>query len=156
MKPRILVVEDEPNIARGLIFNLEEEGYAVTHAVSGEAALDCAFAEVFALVILDLTLPGMDGLEGCRHLRRRDSRLPILILTARADEHDRVNGPEGGADDYLTKPFSPRELILRARAIIRRADGAHGGGQGPVSYGGGELVIDFRRTNFVNKRGPNR
>jgi two-component system, OmpR family, alkaline phosphatase synthesis response regulator PhoP len=118
---RILLVEDEPNIARGLLFNLEAEGCRVVHAGDGETALRLIGGEEFSLVILDLTLPGMDGLEVCRHLRSVDARLPILILTARSDERDRVEGLACGADDYLTKPFHLQEFLLRVEGILRRS-----------------------------------
>jgi two-component system, OmpR family, alkaline phosphatase synthesis response regulator PhoP len=120
-RPRILLVEDEPNIARGLIFNLEEEGYAVTHAVTGEEALKAAKRASYSLVVLDLMLPGMDGLEVCRRLRQEDPRIPILILTALSDEKDKVRGLAEGADDYLTKPFSLEEFLLRVGGMLRRS-----------------------------------
>jgi len=117
----ILLVEDELSIARGLIFNLEEEGYEVCHAVSGEKALGQFEKNQFDLVILDLTLPGIDGLEVCRTLRSRAPRLPILILTARAEVGDRIEGLAEGADDYLTKPFSLEEFLLRVRGMLKRS-----------------------------------
>jgi DNA-binding response OmpR family regulator len=119
--PRILLVEDEPHIARGLLYNLAAEDYRVTHVTTGEEALEQALGADFALVVLDLTLPGIDGLEVCRGLRRRDPQLPILILTARSREEDRVTGLASGADDYLTKPFSLEEFLLRVRGILRRS-----------------------------------
>jgi two-component system, OmpR family, alkaline phosphatase synthesis response regulator PhoP len=118
---RILLVEDEPNIARGLLFNLEAEGCRVVHAGDGETALRLISGEEFSLVILDLTLPGIDGLEVCRQLRSADARLPILILTARTDERDRIEGLASGADDYLTKPFHLQEFLLRVEGILRRS-----------------------------------
>ncbi len=119
--PRILLVEDEPNIARGLLFNLEEEGYGVTHVTTGEEALEEAKRSAFALVVLDLMLPGLGGLEVCRRLRRADPRIPILILTALSDEKDRIRGLAEGADDYLTKPFSLEEFLLRVGGMLRRS-----------------------------------
>lgn len=118
---RILLVEDEPGIARGLLFNLEAEGYAVTHADSGEKALDAFDRESFSLLVLDLSLPGIDGLEVCRQIREKSPRLPILILTARSQERDRVKGLAAGADDYLTKPFSLDEFLLRIKGMLRRS-----------------------------------
>lgn len=118
---RILLVEDETHIARGLIFNLEQEGYEVTHVTTGEAALERIWQETYALAVLDLMLPGLDGLEVCRRIRRQSKRLPILILTARAQERDRVRGLELGADDYLTKPFSLEEFLLRVKGMLRRS-----------------------------------
>ena len=118
---RILLVEDEPSLARGLLFNLEAEGYAVTHADSGEKALDAFDRESFSLLVLDLSLPGIDGLEVCRQIREKSPRLPSLILTARAQERDRVKGLAAGADDYLTKPFSLDEFLLRIKGMLRRS-----------------------------------
>jgi DNA-binding response OmpR family regulator len=118
----LLLVEDEPHIASGLIYNLEEEGYRVVHATTGEAALQLAGEQEFAMVILDLMLPGVGGMEVCRLLRKRDQRLPILILTARSGEDDRVKGLALGADDYLTKPFSLEEFLLRVKGILRRSE----------------------------------
>ena len=119
-KPHILLVEDEMHLARGICFNLEQEGYRVSHVGSGEDALKRMEYERFALIILDIMLPGMDGFEVCRILRR-ESPTPILMLTARDDEIDRVVGLELGADDYLTKPFSMRELMARVKAQLRRS-----------------------------------
>lgn len=119
----ILIVEDEPPIADILRFNLEREGYRVWIAHDGDEALS-SYARIQPdLVILDLMLPGRDGLDVCRELRRT-SRVPILMLTARESEADKVLGLELGADDYVTKPFSPRELLARVRAILRRAQPA--------------------------------
>ncbi len=118
----ILLVEDEPHIARGLIFNLEEEGFKVTHAENGEAALQFFDEHSFGLVVLDLALPGIDGLEVCRQIRGKDPRQPILMLTARSEERDRIEGLSAGADDYLTKPFSLDEFLLRVRGILRRSE----------------------------------
>jgi DNA-binding response OmpR family regulator len=116
----ILLVEDELNLARGICFNLEEEGYRVSHVETGEAALERIQYDRFALVILDVMLPGLDGFAVCKQIRLTDQRVPILILTARADEGDRITGLEAGADDYLTKPFSLSEFLLRVRGMLRR------------------------------------
>lgn len=142
----VLLVEDEPNIARVLAFNLEEEGYLVSHTISGEAALELAQDTPFALVILDLTLPGIDGLEVCRILRRQDPRLPILILTARAGENERVRGLALGADDYLTKPFSLEEFLLRVKGMLRRSEWYRPGPSQPESYrfGGNQVDLEGR------------
>ena len=126
---RILVVEDEPDIALSLKVSLESiPGLTVETVASGQAGLEQALATPPALVLLDLNLPDRDGLEVCRELRRdpRTARLPILVLTARAEETDRVRGLDLGADDYITKPFSPRELAARVRAALRRAGGGPG------------------------------
>jgi DNA-binding response OmpR family regulator len=116
----ILVVEDEPHIAQGIIFNLEQEGFEVRHVETGEAALQALDAQRIDLVVLDLMLPDMSGLEVCREVRRGWPELPILMLTALSREQDRIAGLAEGADDYLTKPFSLDEFLLRVRAILRR------------------------------------
>ncbi|MFI5398739.1 MAG: response regulator [Candidatus Binatia bacterium] len=124
-KRLILVVEDEKDIAELVRFNLEQEGFAVVTAADGEQGLDAVRQRRPALVILDLMLPVMSGLEVCRRLRgdAASARLPIVMLTAKAAEVDRILGLEMGADDYVTKPFSPRELVARVRAVLRRAYG---------------------------------
>ncbi len=118
----ILLVEDEPHIAEGLIYNLTEEGYLVTHVETGELALQTIATEPFALVILDLMLPGIDGLEVCKQLRDQGNQLPILMLTARGSEDDRITGLSNGADDYLPKPFNLKEFLLRVAGLIRRSN----------------------------------
>ncbi len=148
-----LLVEDEPNIARGLIYNLEEEGYRVVHTTNGETALDLAGRESFALVVLDLTLPGMDGLEVCRRLRKRDPRLPILMLTARSKEDDRVKGLAVGADDYLTKPFSLEEFLLRVKGILRRSQWYRPGGGMLERYAFGGNEVDLVRQVALTRSG---
>ena len=124
-KRKILVVEDEKDIRELVRYNLQEEGFLVVEASDGEVGLTLARKERPALVILDLMLPGLAGLEVCRLLRAKEetASLPILMLTARAAEVDRVLGLEMGADDYVTKPFSPRELVARVKAVLRRAYG---------------------------------
>jgi phosphate regulon transcriptional regulator PhoB len=141
---RILVVEDERDIADLVRFNLEQEGFTVRVAHDGEQALALMRREPPALVILDLMLPGIPGLEVCRRLRSdpTTARLPVVVLTARAAEADRVIGLEMGADDYITKPFSPRELVARVRAVLRRAYGPEVGRARDV-YEKGRLKIDF-------------
>ena len=121
----ILVVEDEKDIRELVRFHLEQEGYAVREAETGEAALAQIAKERPALLVLDLMLPSTDGLEVCRRLRVAEATqgLPIIMLTAKAAEVDRVLGLELGADDYVTKPFSPRELVARVRAVMRRTHG---------------------------------
>lgn len=122
MPKKILIVEDERDVVRLLKYNLEKEGFRVTAVSDGSLVLAEIRREEPDLVILDLMLPGMDGLEICRQLRRHDkfAGIPILMLTARSGEADRVVGLELGADDYVTKPFSMRELIARVRALMRR------------------------------------
>jgi two-component system alkaline phosphatase synthesis response regulator PhoP len=119
--PTILIVEDERNLCHLIRDNLKEQGYGVLLAFDGASALAMAKDTAPDLVILDIMLPGIDGLEVCRRLRQ-DSIVPILMLTARAEEIDRVLGLELGADDYLTKPFSMRELKARVRALLRRVE----------------------------------
>lgn len=118
----ILVIDDEPKIAKLARDYLEKAGYQVFTAGDGKTALAIARSEKPDLVVLDLNLPGMDGLDVCRSLRR-DSDVPIIMLTARVDETDRLIGLELGADDYISKPFSPRELVARVRAVLRRSQG---------------------------------
>ena len=116
----VLVVEDEDNLLQAIKYNLEKEGYSVRTASDGEQALNMARETSLGLIILDIMLPKLDGLEVCRILRR-ESNVPILMLTAKAAEVDRVVGLEMGADDYVTKPFSMRELLARVKALLRRS-----------------------------------
>ena len=142
---RVLVVEDEENLLAALKYNLEREGYAVTTAVDGPQGLDFARAVNHDLVILDIMLPGLDGLEVCRAIRR-ESSVPIIMLTAKAEEVDRIVGLELGADDYVTKPFSMRELMARAKAMLRRSRMGQDSPDGPASpetIRAGDLVVDL-------------
>ena len=123
MSAHVLVVDDEARIREVVQYALEREGYRVTAVGDGRAAVETAEAIPFDLVVLDVMLPELDGLSVCRRIRE-GARTPILFLSARGDELDRVLGLEIGGDDYLTKPFSPRELVARVRAILRRADPA--------------------------------
>ena len=120
MPETILIVEDEPSLQETLAYNLEKQGYAVESVGNGRTALETARRLRPDLVLLDIMLPGLDGVEVCKTLRREDFQFPIIMLTARDDEIDRVVGLEIGADDYLTKPFSMRELIARVKAQLRR------------------------------------
>jgi DNA-binding response OmpR family regulator len=120
-RPHILLVEDEIHLARGICFNLEEEGCRVSHVESGEAALERLQYDRFALIVLDVMLPGMNGFEVCRKVRESDHRVPVLMLTARSEEEDRVLGLSSGADDYLVKPFSLSEFLLRVKGMLRRS-----------------------------------
>ncbi|WP_419661074.1 PhoB1: phosphate regulon transcriptional regulatory protein [Desulfosarcina variabilis str. Montpellier] len=124
-KEKILVVDDEEDILELVRYNLDREGYQVTCAISGEAALETAATEQVDLIILDLMLPGIDGLEVARRLKQNTAtnQIPIVMLTAKGEEVDVVAGLELGADDYVTKPFSPRILIARMKAVIRRRGG---------------------------------
>ncbi|BBB00997.1 putative two-component system response regulator [Actinacidiphila reveromycinica] len=117
---QVLVVDDDPTVAEVVAGYLDRAGFAVERAADGPSAVARAASSRPDLVVLDLMLPGMDGLEVCRRLRE-DGPLPVVMLTARGDEDDRILGLEVGADDYVTKPFSPRELVLRVEAVLRRA-----------------------------------
>jgi two-component system response regulator ResD len=119
---RILVVDDEERIRRLLRMYLEKEGYAIDEAEDGETALRKALDENYDLIVLDLMLPGMDGVEVCSRLRQTKAT-PVLMLTAKGEEVNRVHGFEVGADDYVVKPFSPREVMFRIKAILRRSEG---------------------------------
>lgn len=123
MKPLILIVEDDPALVELLKYNLEKEGYATVVATDGEAALTRVEEEEPVLIVLDWMLPKLSGIDVCRRLRQRAStaRLPIIMLTARGEEDDRIKGLESGADDYIVKPFSPSELTARVRAVLRRS-----------------------------------
>ncbi|WP_347549329.1 response regulator transcription factor [Pseudalkalibacillus hwajinpoensis] len=120
MAQKVLVVDDEISILTLLQFNLEQAGYEVVTAENGAEALEIVVAEKPNCIILDLMLPEMDGLEVCKELRQRHIHTPVLMLTAKDDEFDKVLGLELGADDYMTKPFSPREVVARVKAILRR------------------------------------
>ena len=139
MNEVILVVDDEQKIVKLARDYLEEGGFRVLTAADGKTALAVARSDRPDLIVLDLMLPGMDGLDVCRALRR-ESDVPIIMLTARAEEADRLIGLELGADDYITKPFSPRELVARVRALLRRAQGEV---YQPGVVRAGELEIDL-------------
>ncbi|HEV2760926.1 MAG TPA: response regulator transcription factor [Acidimicrobiales bacterium] len=151
MARTVLVVEDEPKILDVVRDYLVDAGFTVTTAADGPAALASARAVAPDLVVLDLGLPGLDGIDVARELHRR-SEVPIIMLTARGDEVDRVLGLELGADDYLVKPFSPRELVARVRAVLRRTGGpASGDASGPIRVG--DVTVDpSRRTVAVAGR----
>ncbi len=139
---KILVVEDDPDIAQLLALSLKKAGFETLVCDEGYDALNTVRRQMPDLIVLDLMIPGIDGFEVCRELKReqRTSRIPILILTARAEEIDRIVGLELGADDYVVKPFSPRELVLRVRAILRRAAQD---GPPPAVFRKSGLEIDF-------------
>lgn len=138
---RILIVEDEPAIALGLKNDLKLEGYAVEVAGDGESAAQRAQQEKFDLILLDLMLPRKDGLAVCRELRHAGIRTPIIMLTAKAQEAEKVLGLEFGADDYVTKPFSPIELRARVKAMLRRASV-----ETPEVYRFADVEVDFTRA----------
>ena len=137
---RILVVEDETGIAMALEDDLKQEGYAVETVDNGADAARRSREGAFDLLLLDVMLPGKDGFEVCRDLRRAGLRLPIILLTARSQEAEKVLGLEIGADDYVTKPYSPRELRARIKAALRRSSG-----ELPEIYRFGEIEVDFTR-----------
>jgi DNA-binding response OmpR family regulator len=146
----ILVVDDEPNIADLVELYLRREGFRVVQAATGEAALQAVNDHRPRLVVLDVGLPDLDGLEVCRRLRQ-STMLPVIFLTARATEVDRVLGLELGADDYVTKPFSPAELVARVKAVLRRAEGA---GQGAEVVQVGDVAIDVGRREVRVREQP--
>ena len=152
MAAKILVVEDEKAIARVLRYNLEKEGYKVVAAEDGESGLALARKERPDLVLLDIMLPKLDGIQVCKVLRS-DSRVPILFLTAKKSEVDRVLGLKMGADDYVTKPFSVAELLARVEALLRRSGGVPGGG-GSEARKVGDLVVDVERHEVLVKGKP--
>jgi DNA-binding response OmpR family regulator len=139
--PRILIVEDEPDIALGLRDDLARNGYEVEVVGDGDTALARADSERWDLILLDVMLPRLDGYEVCRELRRRRDRTPIILLTAKVQEAEKVLGLELGADDYVTKPFSPRELRARIKAVLRRFDE---GAAGVERFG--DIEVDFDRA----------
>jgi two-component system alkaline phosphatase synthesis response regulator PhoP len=150
MSQRILVVEDDREIATLVRDYLVRAGFTVDIASSGVQALDLYQRAQPALVILDLMLPEIDGLDLARRIRR-ESETPLIMLTARSSESDRVSGLELGADDYLAKPFSPRELVARVRAVLRRAEGA---ARPPVILRAGSVVIDLERHRVTVQDRP--
>jgi DNA-binding response OmpR family regulator len=148
MPQNILIIEDDPDIAESLNYNLKREGYRPHVAESGEKGLRMALDDFVrpSLIILDLMLPGMSGMELCRRLRRETStaNTPIIMLTAKAAEPDRVLGLETGADDYIVKPFSVKELVARIRAVLRRTEK-----ESELRYEGDRLTIDFADVRVI-------
>jgi len=138
----ILVIEDDLKILRGLEMNLRFEGYTVLSATDGHEGLKKALEEQADLLLLDLMLPGLSGYDICRKVRERKPDLPIVMLTARGEEIDKVAGLDLGADDYVTKPFGVSELMARIRAVLRRTEAR---GQGLESYSFGNVTLDFRK-----------
>lgn len=141
----ILVVEDEASVANGVIFALEEEGFQVFWAQTGRQALDMVRMESPHLILLDIRLPDLNGYDICRTLRQEGKRMPILMVTARDEELDRVLGLELGADDYIVKPYSLRELIARVRAHLRRSFGDLAGSPASTEFSFGDILIDPNR-----------
>jgi DNA-binding response OmpR family regulator len=144
MGQSVLVVDDDPTVSDVVRRYLERAGYGVTLAGDGPAAISAFERDRPDLVVLDLMLPGFGGLEVCRRLRTRSDAVPIIMLTALGDEADRVLGLQLGADDYVTKPFSPRELVLRVQSVLRRAVGVRTGGSAETIEDDG-LVLDVTR-----------
>ena len=140
---RIFVVEDEPGIAFGLKLDFEAEGYEVATETDGQSALDRARREKFDLILLDVMLPRKDGFEICRELRRAGLKTPIILLTARAQEAEKIMGLEWGADDYVTKPFSPGELRARVKAALRRSATSES-----AIFRFGDAEVDFERCEL--------
>ena len=143
---RVLVVEDEPNIAFALEVDLQTEGYQTTVAGTGPDALAAAARETFDLILLDVMLPGKDGFDVCRELRRSGVRTPIILLTAKTHDAEKVMGLDLGADDYVTKPFNPHELRARIRAVLRRGAGAT---DQTEAFRFGNATVDFGRAEVT-------
>lgn len=153
MSDKILVVEDEDDLRELLVFNLEREGFLVLQAADGHSAVATALAEQPDLILLDVMLPGLDGFSVCRELRKNKScaETPVIMLTARGDEMDRVVGLELGADDYVVKPFSIRELLLRVRAVLRRAGQPAGHATEEISLHGLVLSSSSHQVSLGSK-----
>ena len=152
MPDTILVVEDEAPVARGLEYGLKAEGFAVVVASNGKKALEAARSAQPRLVLLDVRLPDMNGFDVLRALREEGMTLPIIMVTARDEEVDKVLGLELGADDYVVKPFGLRELVSRVRAALRRAYGELASADGPASIRFGDVAVDLKRMR-VERRG---
>ena len=151
--PRILLVDDEESLQKLLSYPLRSDGYEVVAAADGQEALDRFDEGQFDLVVLDVMLPRVDGFDVCRKLRAR-SAVPIIMLTAKAEEFDKVLGLELGADDYITKPFSIREFRSRVRALLRRASTPHGGGRREEVLDHGDVRIDLPRRTVEVRGAP--
>jgi two-component system, OmpR family, alkaline phosphatase synthesis response regulator PhoP len=145
---RILVIDDEKDLIELVRYNLQKEGFSVQSAQDGESGLSAAKRDMPELVVVDLMLPGIDGLDVCRALRSdaRTARIPIIMLTAKSEESDRVLGLELGADDYVTKPFSTRELVARIKALLRRTSASQ---ERAVAIRRGSLTVDLARRTVI-------
>ena len=151
MKERILIIEDEVDLVKGLKMNLVDEGYEVDYALDGKEGLEKALGEKQDLILLDIMLPGIDGLEICKELRRNKIGIPILMLTAKGEEIDKVIGLEIGADDYISKPFSIRELLARIKAHLRREN--RNVEMVPGVFQLGSIKIDFDQFKIIRLEG---
>ncbi len=149
MREKILIIEDEEDLVKGLKINLVDEGYVVDYALNGKVGLEKALREKPDLILLDIMLPGMNGLEVCKELRRKNMDIPILMLTAKGEEIDKVIGLEMGADDYISKPFSIRELLARIKAHLRREN--RGNETFPEVVHLESLKIDFGHYKVIRK-----
>ena len=149
----ILIVEDEPNMVVGLKDNLEVEGFSVDTARDGESGLEKILQNKYDLVVLDVMLPKLSGFEVCKAVRKKENDTPIILLTARSEEIDKVLGLELGADDYITKPFSVRELIARVKAILRRRENKVDTNSKQESIIIGNLEVNFSTYNAYNNKG---
>lgn len=149
MKEKILIIEDEEDLVKGLKINLVDEGYEVDYALNGKEGLEKALEEKPDLILLDIMLPGMNGLEICKELRQKKLDIPILMLTAKGEEIDKVIGLEIGADDYISKPFSIRELLARVKAHLRREN--RGGEAVPSIVQFETVKIDFGHYKVIRK-----
>ncbi len=153
MKEVILIVEDEKDIVKMLEYSLKKEGFVTLSCGDGEYALDVAERKLPGLIILDLMLPGIDGLEVCKSLKKnpKTASIPVIMLTAKAGESDKIIGLELGADDYITKPFSPREVIARIKAVLRRGKEKD---KQPELLKIGDLTLDLSRISVAVKNKP--
>lgn len=151
---RILIVEDDRAVAHGLRYGLQQEGFAVLWAETGRAALELVRSQHPQLILLDIRLPDITGFDVCRQLRREGLRQPILILTARDEEIDKVLGLELGADDYVVKPYSLRELISRMRALLRRAYGELATAAAAQTIVFGNIHVDLERMRVLREQAP--
>jgi two-component system phosphate regulon response regulator PhoB len=154
--PRILIVEDEQSIAEVLEYNLAKEGFVVDLDFRGDTALESIRSNPPDLILLDLMLPGLDGLEICRLIKRdpQTASIPLVILTAKGEEVDRIVGLELGADDYIPKPFSPREVVLRIKAVLRRSEGQEIGDANALEIGALRLDVPGHRLLVEEREVP--
>ena len=151
---KVLIVDDEPNMRLGLKDNLEFEGYAVDTAENGIAGLDCIRQNQYDLIVLDVMMPGQSGFEVCKKMRSDGITTPVIFLTAKGEEIDKVLGLELGADDYITKPFSLRELLARTKAILRRTEEVHSASAQQEEIVIGSLKVNFKAFTAYHKSKP--